>query len=275
MSGDRASASPNLAFVQLAMAAASPEEFSELLDGPGATALRAIADAHPNGWQMIRRILALADHAALPGDPGARVSAVARLFDEAAAISPEASVALYSLGDAGVLAAATEEVVAWLRAENAIATGTRLLDFGCGIGRLAVALAPEVRAVTAVDVSAAMIAETRRRCAAFRNVAAARIGGLDLAAFAEGAFDTVIALDSMPYLVGSEGGLAHRMLKEMARVLAPGGHLCILNYSYRGDPAADAAELGAFAAAQGFRQIVLGAQPFLHWDGRTYHLRRS
>jgi ubiquinone/menaquinone biosynthesis C-methylase UbiE len=270
---------PNIAFVQLAMAATTAEEFARLLDGlaagPGRTALHAMAKAHPDSWHTVRRILTLADHAALPADPAARVSAVACLFDEAAAISPEASVALYSLGDARLLAAATAEVVAWLGAAGAAGPDTRLLDFGCGIGRLALTLAPAVASVMAVDISAAMIEETRRRCAAFGNVTAERIGGLDLTGFADASFDTIVALDSMPYVVGNEGSAARAMLAEMARVLAPGGHLCILNYSYRGDPAADVAELGAFAVENGFSRVVRGARPFQHWDGLVYHLHRS
>jgi ubiquinone/menaquinone biosynthesis C-methylase UbiE len=65
------------------------------------------------------------------------------------------------------------------------------------------------------------------------------------------------------------------MLAEMSRVLAPGGHLCILNYSYRGDRAADTAELSVFAVENGFEWLELGAQPFRYWDGVVYHLRRS
>jgi SAM-dependent methyltransferase len=46
------------------------------------------------------------------------------------------------------------------------AAGERWLDYGCGVGRLTAWLAPQVAEVTAIDPSAAMIAEARRRVSA-------------------------------------------------------------------------------------------------------------
>jgi SAM-dependent methyltransferase len=268
---------PRIAFMRLAMAAGSTEDLMALLrstDAPGVAPIRAVADAHPEGWQTVSRIMALADHGSLPTDPAARILEVARLFDDAVAVSPEASVALYSLGNSGALAEATREIVGWLQRCGIVNPSTRILDFGCGIGRLAAALAPLAHAVTAVDVSAAMLAEATTRCAALHNIDVRRIGGLDLAPFADQGFGAVVALDSMPYVAGHGDGLGRRMLDEMARVLEPDGHLAILNYSYRGDAAADVAEIEAFAMAAGFEPLTMGERPFSGWDGTAFHLRK-
>ena len=72
-------------------------------------------------------------------------------------------MAAYSLGDTAVLAAATDEIVAWLVAMDLIGPDSDVLDFGCGIGRIAAAVAPRVRSVIGLDLSPGMIAEARRR----------------------------------------------------------------------------------------------------------------
>jgi hypothetical protein len=93
----------------------------------------------------------------IPSDNGDAVAAIREQFDRAVAVAPEASVALYSLGSADIVDRATTEIVL-LRPDAAV------LDVGCGIGRLERFLAPQVGAITAIDVSAAMIEEARRRC---------------------------------------------------------------------------------------------------------------
>jgi SAM-dependent methyltransferase len=261
--------------MRLAMAATSPAELAAAVGATAADSIRAIAAAHPRGWQLVHEIMAVADHAALNAEPAARLAAVARMFDAAAAISPAAGVALYSLGDDEVLEAATAEIVDWLVRRHLIGPDRRVLDFGCGAGRLLVALAPRVQCVTGVDVSGAMIAEATRRCAALGNVRAEQIGGLDLAALPDASFDLAVALDSMPYVVGGDGALAEKLIREVARVLPPGGHFAIFNYSYRGDAGADRGDVVALARRTGFSPRVLGERPFTLWDGTAYLLERS
>jgi SAM-dependent methyltransferase len=273
---------PRVVYMRLAMAAASPAELAVAMNRaavdaevmPRLDALLAVATAHPQGWQMVHDVMAVADHAALATEPTARVAAVAHMFDAAAAISPVAGVALYSLGDAGALQAATAEVVAWLHRHHLIGPESRVLDLGCGAGRLLAALAPEVRSVTGVDVSGEMAAAARRD-AEFPNVRVLQIGGLDLAPLRGGSFDLVVALDSMPYIVGGDGILAERLVREAARVLADGGHFAVFNYSYRGDPEADRRDIAALARRAGFTPLVLGERPFTLWDGTAYLLQRS
>ena len=196
------------------------------------------------------------------------------------AFSPEASVALYSLGDPAILAQATAEIVDWLHDRGCIgasgsAPGTDLLDLGCGIGRLAVALAPCCRSVLGLDVSDGMVAEARRRCGSLPNVRIEPTPGTDLDALEAHGFDLVLAVDSMPYLVqiGPDALAIH--VAGAARILRPGGRLAILNLSFGRPLDQDVAELSALAARHGFAVEVAGERPFTLWDAAAFLLRRD
>lgn len=99
----------------------------------------------------------------------------------------------------------------------------RVLDAGCGPGKLARLLAPRVDAVHAVDASPAMIAEGRRLAGG--DVRADRI------AWAVGRLEEV-ALDP-PYGLAVAGAAVHwfdadRVLPRLARALAPGAVLALV-----------------------------------------------
>jgi SAM-dependent methyltransferase len=198
----------------------------------------------------------------------------ARAFDAAAAISPEASVALYSLGRPDLLAAATDEVVDMLRALRLLRPEGHVLDIGCGIGRFVKALAPHVAHVTGLDVSPRMLAEARRRAAGLGNVRLVQGNGRDFAGLAAAAFDLALAVDSFPYLVAAGSDVVAANMCEIKRVLRPGGRLVVFNYSYRGDQAADRAEIAELAGRLGFRLLRAGERRFRHWDGALFDLER-
>ncbi len=69
-------------------------------------------------------------------DPATAIAASRAMFDRLVAISPEASVAAYTLGDAGLLRAATDELVRWLERQDLLSGRPVVLDPGCGIGRV-------------------------------------------------------------------------------------------------------------------------------------------
>lgn len=197
-----------------------------------------------------------------------------RLFDWSVQQSEEASVALYSLGNPVLLEQATAEIVTQLRSWGAVTSDTKLLDMGCGIGRLLTALAPEIRAAVGIDVSAEMVKAARRRCEQYDNVTVIKGDGHGLAGVDDAAFDVAVALDSFPYLRQSGYELVESFFAEVARVLEPGGKFVILNYSYSDDDAADAREVRALAAAHGFELVVTGERPFQLWDGLAFLMRK-
>jgi cyclopropane fatty-acyl-phospholipid synthase-like methyltransferase len=198
-----------------------------------------------------------------------------RLFDWSVQQSEEASVALYSLGNPSLLERATAEVVSQLREWGAITPDAAVLDVGCGIGRLLIALAPEVRSITGIDVSAEMVKAARRRCAQYQNVTVIKGDGRGLSPLADSSFDVVLAVDSFPYIRQSGYALAELFFSESARVLKPGGQLVILNYSYSEDDDADATEVRDLAARNEMRVLEAGTRRFRMWDGIAFRMTKD
>jgi glycogen(starch) synthase len=94
----------------------------------------------------------------------------------------------------------------------------RLLDVGCGPGRLTAPLAAR-HAMTGCDISPAMLEEARRRCPEGVTLVEADARRLP---FADGEFDGLLALDLLTHLPDLDAGLA-----ELARVVRPGGPLVL------------------------------------------------
>ncbi|WP_437309321.1 GNAT family N-acetyltransferase [Sorangium sp. So ce388] len=217
----------------------------------------------------------LGAHRDAGGGAGADAPArTAQLFDELCARSEEASVAAYSLGDPALLERATREVVELLERWGLLGEDRAILQIGCGIGRFEAALAPRVREAWGLDVAPRMVEAARRRCAGLPNVVLAVSSGVDLGDVPPARFDLVYAVDSFPYLVAAGEAVVDRHVAEARRVLRPGGELVVLNYSYRGDLARDAADVARLAARHGFDVLASGERPFSLWDGRAYRLRR-
>ena len=267
-----------LALMQLLLQAGSVAAAAAALREPRFAALARLLAANRAGAERLLAVAGIVDHDPAPDRAGdAAEDAVARIrraFDAAVARDAPSSVAFYALGSEAILAEATAEVVALMHGWGLLGPGRRLLDLGCGIGRFAAALAGEVAAVTGLDLSAGMIAEARRRCAGLANVRLLQGTGRDLAPFADGAFDLLLAADSFPYIVQAGPAAVATHISEIARVLAPGGDALILNFSYRGDLEADRRELAALAAAHGLAVLRNGTRDLALWDAAAFHLRR-
>ena len=219
-----------------------------------------------------RMVEAGADHRpAASAEAG--IAASRAMFDRLVRISPEASVAAYSLGDPVLLEAATREVVDWLRGLGLLDGRPEVLDLGCGIGRLAAALAPRAAGVLGLDVSPGMIDAARARCPAVPGLRFAVCSGRDLAGQGDASCDLVLAVDVFPYLVQADLALAELHVAEAARVLRPGGSLAILNFSYRGEEA-DRSDLARVAVQTGFSVLRDGVRDLSLWDGLAFWLRR-
>jgi ubiquinone/menaquinone biosynthesis C-methylase UbiE len=106
-----------------------------------------------------------------------------------------------------------------------LAAGARVLDAGCGTGLLTLAILRSQRVpldVTAIDLSGSSIVTAKRNVAdSSRRRAAVNFAQSDILSlpFADHSFDAVITSGVLEYVPLEEG------LCELARVLAPGGHL--------------------------------------------------
>jgi len=233
---------------------------------------RALWDRCPDSFALVKNMLQIADRDADPAsaaDPGFWTS----VFDRAANMSPEAGVALYSLGRPELLAQATDELVHHMRAWDLLSPEHAVLEIGCGTGRVLRALAPHIRLGVGADVSLRMLSLAHQHAADYDNILVLRSSGRDLAAFADGQFDLVCAVDVFPYLVMS--GLAEIHLQEAARVLRPHGSLLVLNYSYRNDPEADRSEIMRAARRLGLNIHRNGTRDYSLWDGLSFVLQKT
>jgi len=98
-----------------------------------------------------------------------------------------------------------------------------LADLGCGTGQTAADLAPHVRRVIGVDQSSAMLKAAQRRTAALENVELRR-GSLEALPVADGECDGALLVLALTYV--EEPAAA---LKEMARILRPGGRAVVVD----------------------------------------------
>lgn len=233
-----------------------------------------VARTHRGAFAIVKTLLHGLPHCDVASDPQQGVARWAAAFDAAVRAFPEASVALYALGDPRLLRAATNEVVELLRVERLLGPGRDVLEIGCGIGRFQEALAPEVKSVVGIDISAGMIAAARKRCEHLANVRLLQSSGRDLAQFTNESFDVVLAVDAFPYVVQSGMALAATHFREAARVLRRDGQLLVLNFSYRGDTELDRADVARLAAKAGLRVLRDGTREFALWDALTFQLAK-
>src|SRR3954447_15796268 len=121
----------------------------------------------------------------------------------------------------------------WLFERLELAADDLVLDVAAGTGHVARRFAPQVRAVVAVDATAAMLErgwiEAKR--AALRNIVFTRADATELP-FVDGSFDVVVSRFALHHFEDPAVPIA-----EMRRVLRPGGRLALADLISDPDPA--------------------------------------
>jgi len=247
---------------RLVQDSASTPRLSPLLD---------LLRAQCAGCQRIAKMIAAnVDTEALAPSVDEGIDFCRRLFDWSVQQSREASVALYSLGSPQLLSEATGEVVQWLEEQGLVSQQARIVDVGCGTGRLEVALSSKVGSILGLDVSPAMVAHARSNCSGLPNVKIELSEGRGFATIPSQTLDLVLAVDSFPYLFQSGKSLLADHFAEAARVLRPGGALVVFELSYGRSRREDQDDFNALSAAVGLEVAVAAAQPFRLWDGLAF-----
>jgi SAM-dependent methyltransferase len=95
------------------------------------------------------------------------------------------------------------------------------LDFGCGAGRLTLAMSRDFERCLGLDISQRMIAEARELAADARNCRFAVLDGTDLSPLDTGSFDLVVSLIVLQHIPSFD--VKARYIEEFVRVLRPGG----------------------------------------------------
>jgi ubiquinone/menaquinone biosynthesis C-methylase UbiE len=118
----------------------------------------------------------------------------------------------------------------------ALSTGDKVLDVGCGTGTLALLAKERVGAegdVRGIDASPQMIERARKKAHDAGADVTFEMAVIEQLPFPEGTFDAVLStfmLHHLPDVVKSAG------LREVARVLKPGGRLMAVDMSGEGGP---------------------------------------
>jgi ubiquinone/menaquinone biosynthesis C-methylase UbiE len=96
-------------------------------------------------------------------------------------------------------------------------SGARVLDAGCGTGRLTAELARKGFMVTGVDISPAMLKKARDRTRLLRNVTLLH-ADVEKLPFPDAAFDLVVAFTVLEFTTNPGAAV-----RELWRVVKPGG----------------------------------------------------
>jgi 2-polyprenyl-3-methyl-5-hydroxy-6-metoxy-1,4-benzoquinol methylase len=117
-----------------------------------------------------------------------------------------------------------DEAIALVERSDAELKWDTALDFGCGVGRLSVALSDRFLSVTGVDISSSMIDQARTTWTSKANLSFVVNERSDLSVFSDNSFDFVYSARVLQHMPTPQ--LALNYIAEFVRVLRPGGVAC-------------------------------------------------
>jgi SAM-dependent methyltransferase len=101
-----------------------------------------------------------------------------------------------------------------------------ILEFGCGVARIGLELAPLCHTWTGADLSSNMLATAAKRLQGVTNVRLVKLQEVGLDEFESNSFDLVYSTNMLGHIDGMD---RWRYVKDAFRILRPGGRLCIDN----------------------------------------------
>lgn len=141
-----------------------------------------------------------------------------------------------------------------LLASVVVTSGTRVLDLGCGTGRLSLPLAQRGAEVLAVDVSPAMVREVQDQA---RNLGLESLKAMDIPMerldIPEGSLDLIVSNYALHHLLDPDKA---RLLAQAFKWLRPGGRLAVADMMLgRGGSSRDRAIIASKVKAMARRGI--------------------
>jgi ubiquinone/menaquinone biosynthesis C-methylase UbiE len=110
----------------------------------------------------------------------------------------------------------------------------KILDFGCGVGRLSVSMARKAEHVTGIDISDEMIRVARDAAVSQRvgNAVFQVYDGTKLP-YRDASFDVIVCVAVLKYLIEEDDFAG--VIGEMCRAVVPGGHVAVIDeFEYAG-----------------------------------------
>jgi SAM-dependent methyltransferase len=144
-----------------------------------------------------------------------------------------AKLAVAGYGGEDQLAQAAAETLRILDATVGYGIHDLVLEIGCGIGRVATALAPHCRHWFGADISGEMLKHAAKRLAGLNNVTLVELSEVNLQMFPDNGFDLAYCTVVFMHLYEWD---RYRYVREMARVLRPGGRCYFDNMDITSGP---------------------------------------
>jgi ubiquinone/menaquinone biosynthesis C-methylase UbiE len=137
----------------------------------------------------------------------------------AARVSAKAAIVTDCIDEQQFFASAQREANL-MRLKGLLGPEARVINIGCGIGRIEHAIHSEVGSIVGVDVSSRMV-ELARQKVNFPNVSFRTVDGKSLDGFQSGAYDLCLSFVTLQHIPRAN---VSSYLAEVARVLRPLGH---------------------------------------------------